>query len=488
MHNYISHYLFSSISFFFLFLFLQKLLNLKLKELRRLEGEESRLLRGGSQLTSLYAQVNEGSVCSTPTLLSRLSALRQSALSHSSTHSSVSSDWDVYSEITSPVSLEDVRVNQFAYNSSLSDVSNVSSAQGSSGSVSISLSSDSQSEHKFEEAGDLRYGSTANENTGKDAFRRSKLSSNGQEDESELDISISTGQDDGDTDSQTSFSLSESPKISSLSEIMAREESNRLPETSSSLDEENFRQMYTVARWVGMNTGIVRRRSLSGSVDIVLGNELSGPSKTRVLGSVKETGEEGTISDIDSKESDLAKVSEGEEYAEDKSSNTTTPIATGSRLQMTLQHNFYIESDSEESSVMSGHTGRGRRDTVIEVRDFETPNGHSDTDPNSSGCKFPTPVKEATTNASSSTASNGRILNTSHNGTSNVDLRFTVEQVAEVNDNSTSSHIPPFHSSSERVGQSPNHQSVSLQSNLSVREPRYVQGVLVNDQTYLTRL
>ncbi|RUS91162.1 hypothetical protein EGW08_001075 [Elysia chlorotica] len=476
---------------------LKKLLNVKLKELRRLEGEESRLLRGGSQLTSLQDRTSGESLCSTPSLLSRLSALRQSALSHSSAHSSASSDWDVYSEILSPVSLEDVRVNKFAFDSSLSDVSYVSSNQGSNGSVSISLSSDSQSEHKVDVAGDSRHGSSANEISGKDMSRGSKLSSNGQGEESELDISISTGQDDGDTDSETSFSLSASSPL---------EESNTHSE-SPPVDDENFRHMYTVARWVGMNTGLVRRRSL-GAADIFVGTEVNGTSKTRVLGSLKETGEEGLSSDNKTHDAikNITGEDRGEECSEDKSSSTITPTARGSTLQPAQPQNFYIESDSEESSVLSGHTGRTRTDTVIDVRDVDATNGHNSSSSSagqtSSGDEFSTPVKEGTltTYASSDTTRSEHTSAVSNNGSSNADLGYTVEPVKDDEDTSTNSHkrsgvccgseSRPINQDQQQSNGDPKHQGVtnSSQSNLSLRMPRYVQGVLVNDQTYLTRL
>ncbi|GFR90600.1 general receptor for phosphoinositides 1-associated scaffold protein [Elysia marginata] len=478
---------------------LKKLLNLKVKELRRLEGEESRLLRGGVQ-PSLYSQANGENLCSTPTLLTRLSALRQSVLSHSSTYSSASSDWDVYSEITSPTSLEDVHINKFAYDSSLSDVSYVSSSKGSNGSVSISLSSasDSQSEHKVEVSSDSRQ-ETSKEFTGKGILKGHKLSSNGLEEESELDLSISTGQDDGDTDSQTSISLSESsPKMSSLSEIMSSEESNRHDGTPS-VDDENFRQMYNVARWVGMNTGLERRRSLSqnSSLDIPLFSDVGGTGKARVLGAVNETSEEGVSNGQETSNLDSANDEKKPEViGEEKTSNTATPTTKGSRLQAVHPNNFYIESDSEESSVMSGQTSRDRRDTVIDVtvRNFDTSRNfsqNSNTNRDTGDNITNVTANEYSVNGSTSS----RISDMSGDNTNNVDPECKRETVPEADESSTSQHISHIHVDSELVCQNEdnidgdqNSMRDSSQLDSTPRKPRFVCGVLVNDKTYVTKL
>ena len=453
------------------------------------------MLRGGAQQTASYAETNGENFCSTPTLLSRLSALRQSAMSQSSLYSSASSDWDVYSEITSPTSLDDVRVNKFTYDGSLSDVSYVSSAKGSNGSVSISSSSDSQSEHKIDLAGDARRGSSTNDISGKGILRGVRFSSNGQGEESELDISISTGLDDGDTDSQTSFSLSESsPKMRSLSDVMAREELSRLHDASPSVEEENFRQMYTVARWVGMNSEAVRRRSLSlgGPGDI-----LSGPIRTRNLGSVSESGEEFVTNGKEKPGLNLVK--EGEECGGNKSGGASVAQTTkGSRQQLTpTADNFYIESDSEESSIVSG--GRGRRDTVIEVRDYDmyyaqnTSNSSSHSGPSTGGdSRNNTPVKEAKTNGTpSSTNKDPRTtatsLDTPSDDTSNVNSECVMEPVLEES-NGRTSDSPVASSIQSDIEADEDNTRGSSRCDPSSDGPKFIDGVLINDQTYTTKL
>ncbi|BFZ21987.1 hypothetical protein BsWGS_25026 [Bradybaena similaris] len=98
------------------YLKLKRLLSQKVKELRGLEAEEKKISQGIP--------------------LSRCDSFRQS------TYSSTSSDWDIYSEITSPTLLDSVPVNRFAfrdsYSPSVSDISTESSVNSGDSLTSFS--------------------------------------------------------------------------------------------------------------------------------------------------------------------------------------------------------------------------------------------------------------------------------------------------------------------------------------------------------------
>ncbi|GFN89562.1 general receptor for phosphoinositides 1-associated scaffold protein [Plakobranchus ocellatus] len=520
---------------------LKKLLNLKLKELRRLEGEESRLLRGGSLHKPLSSQTNGEIYSSAPSLLSRLSALRQSAISNCSAHSSGSSDWDRYSEITSPLSFEDLPVNRFAFDGSMSDVSNISSAHE----VSLSSSSDSQSELQADAdlACDTRPVFVVSEDPSPNRHARRKRSCEGQngDDESELDTSYASGPGDGDTDSQTSFlSPSESsPRVSSLSEILARDESFKSPEQPSAEDR-GFRQMYTVARWVGMNTGSKRRHSCDPTGRIETSkqpssglNGLKEMGKARSLSSVNEIGEEGANNGKDSfigeeganNGQTTAGVAasgrrEGLEGIRSNSSNSSNSNSNSATLTAAADHelvsrpDFHYESDSEDSSVLSDDLSRNRRNTIIhvgqipnspdsdttaDIKDFDTSDtSRSAESVHAAGSVSDVVAKPDNTSQSSSFSKDNEekdpipafgTKDTRANGEG-----ITHSQPKDT-ENSSCPNSRPVRSDAQAIGSedaNPSLESSSIGDRLSSepnsKTPSYLDGILVNDVTCVTKL